>query len=198
MAYLAPLVRGFVSFVNRLTNATEPELGARLTRARSFAVSLGRLTGLTKPEQGVPPPATPGRTFSPHGHGTNRATTSPGWRVDRGGRLSCPVTIYHSMICTRTPYHATQVRRMVRRAQSGGAAAERPKICRAGRTSRARFGRPRAIRHFHRWKVDRVALGVSLESLRGPPRAWAMRVGPFRLSRPLPPSPSLSITALKP
>jgi hypothetical protein len=29
MAYLAPLVRGFVSFVNRLTNATEPELGAR-------------------------------------------------------------------------------------------------------------------------------------------------------------------------
>ena len=120
MAYLAPLVRGFVSFVNRLTNATEPELGARpLVRGL-----VSRLTGLTKPEQGVPPPATPGRTFSPHGHGTNRATTSPGWRVDRGGRLSCPVTIYHSMICTRTPYHATQVRRRVRRAQSGGAAAE--------------------------------------------------------------------------
>lgn len=61
MAYLAPLVRGFVSFVNRLTNATEPELGAR-PLVRGF---VSRLTGLTKPEQGVPPPATPGRTFSP-------------------------------------------------------------------------------------------------------------------------------------
>jgi hypothetical protein len=36
MAYLAPIVRSFVSFVNRLTNATEPELGAH---PRSFAVS---------------------------------------------------------------------------------------------------------------------------------------------------------------
>ena len=44
--------------------------------------------------------------------------------VDRGGHMAFPVTIYHSMICTRTPYHATQVRRRVRRAQSGGAAAE--------------------------------------------------------------------------
>ena len=57
MAYLAPLVRGFVSFVNRLTNATEPELGAR-PLVRGF---VSRLTGLTKPEQGVPTTRDPGQ-----------------------------------------------------------------------------------------------------------------------------------------
>ena len=48
MAYLAPLVRGFVSFVNRLTNATEPELGARLT---AYARPLVR--GFVRPFDGT-------------------------------------------------------------------------------------------------------------------------------------------------
>ena len=42
--YLAPLVRGFVIFVNRLTNATEPELGAR-SLVRGL---VSRLTGLSR------------------------------------------------------------------------------------------------------------------------------------------------------
>ena len=112
MAYLAPLVRGFVNFVNRLTNATEPELGAR-PLVRGLVGRLLRLTGLTKPEQGVPPPATPGRTFSP-----------------------CPYS-YYSLRASRVTAARARAAGAAEgelSAISGGAEAEKRMSCLSGRT----------------------------------------------------------------